>query len=150
MRGVDLRDWQLDEVRAAIAAIDDDPHIFGSTVYENVRLARPSATRADVREALGRVRLGSWVDNLPRGLDTMIGDGGFEVSGGERARIALARAILAAPSVLVLDEPTSHLDAETARAVLGQVLDAWDGKSLVMSTHRADDLERFDDVLSLT
>jgi ATP-binding cassette, subfamily C, bacterial CydCD len=150
MRGADLRTWRLDDVRSVIGLIDDDPHIFGSTVYENVRLARPSATRADVLAALCLVCLGEWVDNLPRGLDTVIGDGGFDVSGGERARIALARALLADPAVLVLDEPTSHLDGVTASDVLDQVMDAWEGRSLVVSTHRADDLARFDDVLTLS
>ena len=148
-RGEDLRTWSLDAVRSAIGLVDDDPHVFGSTVYENIRLARPSATRDDVREAVRRVRLDGWVDGLPRGLDTVVGDGGFEVSGGERARLALARIVLADPAVLVLDEPTSHLDGATARAVLDQVMEASAGRSLIVSTHRAHDLHAFDQVVAL-
>jgi ATP-binding cassette, subfamily C, bacterial CydCD len=148
-RGEDLRTWRLDAVRSSIGLVDDDPYIFGSTIYENLRLARPNATHHEVREAIRRVRLDEWVDSLPCGLDTVVGDGGFEVSGGERARLALARAVLANPAVLVIDEPTSHLDSATAQDVLEEVLDAWDGRSLIMSTHRADDLEPFDEVVVL-
>jgi ATP-binding cassette, subfamily C, bacterial CydCD len=148
-RGADLRAWSLDAVRTAIGLVDDDPHVFGSTVYENVRLARPSATRDDVRDALRRARLDTWVDSLPRGLDTVIGDGGFEVSGGERARLAVARAVLAQPEVLVLDEPTSHLDGATAREVLDEVLDAWADRPIIVATHRAADVDCFDEVVAL-
>jgi ATP-binding cassette subfamily C protein CydCD len=147
--GTDVRDLRLDAVRSVIGQVDDDPHIFGSSIFENVRLARPGASRDEVLDALRRVRLDEWVDSLPLGLDTLVGDGGFDVSGGERARIALARAVLANPSVLVLDEPTAHLDSATATDVLDHIVDAWAGRSLAVSTHRLDDLARFDEIVAL-
>ena len=93
----------------------DEPHVFASTVAENVRLARPEATDAEVEAALRSARLGDWLDALPDGLDTRLGDGAAAVSGGERTRLGLARAVLADTPVLVLDEPTAHLDGATAR-----------------------------------
>ena len=100
-----------DDVRTVVGLLDDDPYVFSSTLAENVRLARPDATDEDVADALGRARLGEWLTGLPDGLATRLGDGAASVSGGERARIGLARLLLADHPVLVLDEPTAHLDA---------------------------------------
>ena len=143
-------DLALDDVRRTVGLVDDDPHIFGSTVYENVRLARPDAEPAEVEQALVTARLRGWLDSLPDGLDTRIGEGADAVSGGERARIALARALLADPSVLVLDEPTAHLDAETARSVTESVLDSNAGRTLIWVTHGTIGLDEMDEVLDLT
>ena len=111
---VPLRSVALDDVRSTIGLVDDDPHLFATTLVENVRLARPGAPDSEVLDALLRARLGAWVGSLPEGLHTWIGDGHAQVSGGERARIAVARSLLAEHHVLVLDEPTAHLDHATA------------------------------------
>ena len=149
--GTDLRGLSLDDVRRTVGLVDDDPHVFASTVAENVRLARPDATDDEVRSALVRARLGAWVDALPAGIHTHVGAGQREVSGGERARLALARALLADPPVLVLDEPTAHLDGATAREVAAEMLDSATraGRSIVWITHGTVGLEAMDRVVRL-
>ena len=145
----DLRQLTFDDVRRTTGLVDDDPHIFASNVAENVRLARPEASDADVRAALDAAHLGDWLDGLPRGMSTMIGEGSAHVSGGERARIALARALLADQPVLVLDEPTAHLDADTARRVSDEVLGEERGRSIVWITHGTIGLDAMDTVIRL-
>ncbi|QSR30883.1 ABC transporter permease [Nocardioides sp. S5] len=149
--GTDLRRLTLDDVRRTVGLVDDDPHVFASSVAENVRLARPGASDDDVRDALDRARLGEWIDSLPDGVHTHVGAGSREVSGGERARLAMARALLADAPVLVLDEPTAHLDAATARAVAAQMLGsaARPGRSVVWITHGTIGLEAMDRVVHL-
>ena len=149
--GTDLRRLALDDVRRTVGLMDDDPHVFASSVAENVRLARPGASDDDVRDVLDRARLGAWVDGLPDGIHTHVGAGSREVSGGERARLALARALLADAPVLVLDEPTAHLDAATARDVAAQVLGAAarPDRSVVWITHGTIGLEAMDRVVHL-
>jgi ATP-binding cassette subfamily C protein CydCD len=99
--------------------------------------------------ALRRAWLGAWLDELPDGLDTRLGDGHAQVSGGERARLAVARSLLADSPVLVLDEPAAHLDTGTAEAVAQDVLDSAEGRSVVWITHGHTGLDRVDQVLDL-
>lgn len=149
--GTDLRRLALDDVRAVVGLVDDDPHVFASTVAENVRLARPESSDEEVRTALDRACLGAWVDDLPDGIHTHVGAGRRDVSGGERARLALARALLADPPVLVLDEPTAHLDTGTARAVAHEMLGAASraDRSVVWITHGTVGLDEMDRVVRL-
>ena len=140
----------LSDVRARIGLVDDDPHVFASTLRENLRLARPGADDAELLAALDRARLTPWVAQLPEGLDTFLGDGHADVSGGERARIGVARALLGDRRVLVLDEPTAHLDSGTAEALAADVLGtSADGRSVVWVTHGRAGLDRVDRVLRL-
>ena len=96
-----------------------------------------------------RARIWDWVEGLPGGWDTLVGEEGRELSGGQRQRIALARALLAGAPILVLDEPTAHLDVPTAEALLDDVLDAAAGRSVLLITHRSERLERMDEVVAL-
>jgi ATP-binding cassette subfamily C protein CydCD len=147
--GVDLRQLALDDVRRVVGLVDDDPYVFGSNVAENIRLARPGADDAEVEGALRAAHLGGWLDSLPHGLGTLIGEGNALVSGGERARIGIARALLADQPVLVLDEPTAHLDSATAQAVTDDLLAAGAGRSLVWITHGTIGLDAMSQVVRL-
>lgn len=139
----------LDAVRGTVGYVDDDPHVFASTLAENVRLARPAATDADVLDALRQARLDDWVAGLPDGMDTWLGDGHAAVSGGERARIGLARSLLLDQPVLVLDEPVAHLDAATATRIADDLLEASAGRTVVWITHSRIGLEHLDRVVDL-
>ena len=144
-----LPDIALDDVRRTVGLVDDDPHVFATTLAENVRLARPAASDVDVDAALRQARLGAWLDSLPDGLESWLGDGHAQVSGGERARIAIARSLLADQPVLVLDEPAAHLDGATAEELAAEVIDGVDGRTVVWITHAEAGLDRVDRVLSL-
>ena len=133
---IDLRSLPGDEVRRSIGLCAQDAHIFDSSIIENVRLARPDAGDAAVREALGRARLLEWVDSLPAGADTLVGEGGRRLSGGQRQRIELARTLLADRPVVILDEPTEHLDAPTASGLAEDLLAATAGRTVIVITHR--------------
>jgi ABC-type transport system involved in cytochrome bd biosynthesis fused ATPase/permease subunit len=104
-----------------------------------VRLARPDADDAAVEDTLDRARLGEWTARLPHGWDTLVGEDGAAVSGGERRRLALARALLADAPVLVLDEPTAHVDRPTASALIQDVLAAAPDGAVLLITHREDE-----------
>jgi ATP-binding cassette, subfamily C, bacterial CydCD len=149
LSGVDLRALALDDVRRDVGLVDDDPYVFASTLAANVRLARPAAEDAEVAAALSAAHLGPWLDGLPDGLLTLVGEGHHQVSGGERARLGIARAILADQPILVLDEPTAHLDTSTAQAVADDLLTASSGRSVLWITHGTVGLEAMDQVIRL-
>jgi ATP-binding cassette subfamily C protein CydCD len=121
---------------------DEADHVFASTVRENLRLARPDATDAELRAVLARVRLDGRPAGLPHGLDTWLGTGGGTISGGQRRRLATARALLADPDLLILDEPTEGLDEAGAAALMADLLTATDGRTVLLLTHRTEGLDR--------
>jgi len=147
--GAPLRALSLDDVRRRVGLVDDDPHLFATTLAENVRLARPEATDLEVAAALRQARLGDWLDALPEGLDTWLGDGHETVSGGERARIGIARSLLARQPVLVLDEPAAHLDHPTAVQLVTEVLTGPRHQAVLWITHGGVGLDRVDRVVDL-
>ncbi|NGZ99493.1 universal stress protein [Nocardioides sp. W3-2-3] len=130
-----LTDTAPDEVRRTVGLVDDQPHVFATTLLENVRLARPDAADAEVEDALRAACLGDWLGGLPDGLHTWLGAGHAGVSGGERARIGVARSFLAAHPVLVLDEPTAHLDHATAERLAHEVMTGQRSRSVLWITH---------------
>ena len=113
--GRDIREYRQTDIRRTFALAGQNAHVFNSTIRANLSLARPAATDADLEDALRRARIGDWVASLPDGLDTLVGEEGTQLSGGQRQRLTLARALLADAPVLILDEPTAHLDSETWR-----------------------------------
>ncbi|MFB0625751.1 thiol reductant ABC exporter subunit CydD [Streptomyces sp. AB3(2024)] len=147
--GVDARTLDGDDVRRFVGLCAQDAHLFDSSVRENLRLARTGASEEELREALAAARLLEWADGLPDGLDTLVGEHGERISGGQRQRLALARALLADFPVLVLDEPAEHLDLATADALTSDLLAATEGRTTVLITHRLAGLEAVDEVLVL-
>lgn len=147
--GTDARALDGDDVRRVVGLCAQDAHIFDSSVRENLRLAAPGASEARLREALAAARLLDWAEGLPDGLDTLVGEHGERISGGQRQRLALARALLADFPVLVLDEPAEHLDLATADALTADLLAATEGRTTVLITHRLAGLEEVDEVLVL-
>ncbi len=147
--GVDAREVSVEDVRALVAVVDDEPHIFATSLRENVRLATDGGGDATIEEAVRLAGLGPWLDALPDGLDTRLGSGDLGVSGGERARLGLARALASGRPVILLDEPLAHLDHATAETVLADVIRATRGRTVVMVSHRPEGLDAFDTVLDL-
>jgi thiol reductant ABC exporter CydC subunit len=147
--GVDVRTLDADAVRTRIALCDQEAHVFDSSIAENVRLARAGATDTEVRAALDAARLGPWIDTLPDGVHTRVGEHGALVSGGQRQRLALARALLADRPVLLLDEPTAGLDEPTAAALVADLLAAGTHRTTVLVTHREVSLEDVDEIVVL-
>jgi ATP-binding cassette, subfamily C, bacterial CydC len=148
--GRDVRELRQEDVRRTFAVAGQDAHVFDSTIRENLRLARPEATDAELLAALGRARIADWVSSMPDGLDTLVGEDGMQLSGGQRQRLVLARALLADAPVLILDEPTAHLDPPTARELMADVLDETRDRSVLLITHRPEGLDLVDEVVALT
>jgi ATP-binding cassette subfamily C protein/ATP-binding cassette subfamily C protein CydC len=145
----ELRECAGADVRRVITGMTQDAHVFHTTIRANLLLARPDATDADLREAARRARIVDWIESLPDRWDTLVGGDGATMSGGQRRRLLLARALLADPPVLVLDEPTEGLDPDTAAAVLADILDATRGRTTLLVSHERAGLAAADEILIL-
>lgn len=132
----DTRTLDGDDVRRVVGLCEQDPHIFDASLADNLRLARPGADAAVLEAALEAAGLLGWVRSLPAGLETAVGEHGARLSGGQRQRLALARALLADVRLLILDEPTEHLDEAAARAFVADLPAATKGRTLLVLTHR--------------
>jgi ATP-binding cassette subfamily C protein CydC len=140
MDGTDLREIPADRVREIVGYLPEDAYLFDTTIGDNLRIARPGAAGPEMRAALRSARLLDWVETLPDGLDTLVGEHGMALSGGQRRRLALARLLLTSARVLILDEPTEHLDDETAAALTRDLLEAAGDRTVLLMTHRTGDL----------
>jgi thiol reductant ABC exporter CydC subunit len=149
LAGRDLREYRQADVRRAVAVAGQDSHLFSASIRENVRLARPEADEEEIKNALHRARIWDWVEQLPHGLDTHVGEAGRELSGGQRQRVALARALLTDAPLLVLDEPTAHLDHATASRLVRDVFAAAADRSILLITHRPEGLDLVDEIVTL-
>ncbi|HSO54374.1 MAG TPA: ABC transporter ATP-binding protein [Actinomycetes bacterium] len=147
--GTDLRDLEVASLRRQLALVPQDPWMLDGTVADNVRFGRPGATREEVEAAARATRVDELIERLPDGWDTQIGEGGVRLSGGQRRRVALARAILRDASVLLLDEPTSGLDAASEQAVLDALDRAAEGRTVLSVSHRLSLAARADRVVVL-
>ncbi|MEE2038875.1 ABC transporter ATP-binding protein [Nocardiopsis sp. CT-R113] len=147
--GLDLREVTGDSLREAVGVVTQDAQLFHDTVGANLRYARPGATDAELEEALRMARLGPLLAQLPNGLETMVGDRGYRLSGGEKQRLAIARLLLKAPAVVVLDEATAHLDSESEAAVQEALAVALEGRTSLVIAHRLATVREADQILVL-
>jgi ATP-binding cassette subfamily C protein CydC len=147
--GIELADLDGDECRRVVGLVAQDAHIFDSTLGENLRLARRQATDEQLKAALAEVRMLDWAEQLPAGLRTELGERGARMSGGQRQRLAIARALLADFPLLILDEPGEHLDTATADAIVADMLALTGRRGTLLITHRLVGLEEIDEVLVL-
>lgn len=146
--GQDATALPLAAARERIALVDDEPHVLAGTLRANLALAAPGAEDPDLVDALHRAGLGTWFEGLAEGLDSRLGVGGLGVSGGERTRLAIARAVASGRPVLLLDEPVAHLDHPTAQSVLRDVVDHAEGRTVVMVTHHGVGLDLMDRIIT--
>ncbi len=145
--GLDVRDATLESLREAVGVVTQEAHLFHDTIRVNLRYGRPDATDEAIRAALRDAQIGDLVASLPDGLDTVVGDRGYRLSGGEKQRIAIARLLLKAPRVVVLDEATAHLDSESELAVQRALDTALSGRTSLVVAHRLSTVRGADQIL---
>jgi ATP-binding cassette subfamily B protein len=145
--GHDVREVTLQSLRDAIGVVTQDAHMFHDTIRANLAYARPEATDDQLWAALEAAQVGPLVRALPDGLDTVVGDRGYRLSGGEKQRMAIARLLLKAPGVVVLDEATAHLDSESEAAVQRALSHALAGRTSLVIAHRLSTIREADQIL---
>ncbi|HCL69624.1 MAG: ABC transporter [Actinomycetales bacterium] len=145
--GVDVREIARTDLRSVIGVVSQDAHLFHDTIGANLRYAEPNAAADDLVQACEDAQIINLIEQLPDGLDTVVGDRGYRLSGGEKQRLALARLFLKAPRVVVLDEATAHLDSENERLVQRALDSALDGRTSLVIAHRLSTIKRADQIL---
>jgi len=145
--GYDIRDVTLESLHDVVGVVTQDAHLFHDTIRANLTFARPSATELELIEACEAAQIWDLIASLPDGLDTVVGDRGYRLSGGEKQRVALARLLLKAPSVVVLDEATAHLDSESEVAVQRALKSALSGRTSLVIAHRLSTVREADQIL---
>jgi ATP-binding cassette subfamily B protein len=147
--GRDLRDVWMKDLRRVVALVDQSPFLFNASVAENIAYAKPEASREEIVEAARVAAIHDFIESLPDGYDTQVGERGLALSAGERQRIAIARAVLRRPAVIVLDEPTAALDPITEQAVASTLSSLLRGRTAIIITHRMSLVEIADQVIAL-
>jgi ATP-binding cassette, subfamily B, bacterial len=147
INGVDVRDATLESLRARIGVVTQDAHLFHDTIRANLVYAKPQATDAEITEALRAAQILSLVESLPKGVETLVGERGYRFSGGEKQRLAIARLLLKAPDIVILDEATAHLDSESEAAIQKALETALAGRTSIVIAHRLSTILRADQIL---
>ena len=145
--GLDVRDLTLESLRSVVGVVPQDAHLFHDTIRANLLYARPGATEAELVEVCRAAQIWDLISVLPDGLDTIVGDRGYRLSGGEKQRVALARLLLKAPSIVVLEEATAHLDSESEFAVQQALSVALQGRTSLVIAHRLSTVREADQIL---
>ena len=149
LAGVDVRDLTADSIRRTVGMVTQDGHLFHASIRENLLLAREDATDDQLWQVLRQARLEHLINELPDGLDTIVGERGYRLSGGERQRLTIARLLLAQPRVVILDEATAHLDATSEVAVQAALSDALQGRTALVIAHRLSTVHAADQIVVL-
>jgi|UniRef100_UPI00404B1664 ATP-binding cassette, subfamily B, bacterial len=147
--GHDIRDLTLESLRGAIGVVMQDAHLFHETIAENLRYAKNDATEDEMRVACESAQIWDLINSLPNGLDTMVGERGHRLSGGEKQRLAIARLLLKSPAVVILDEATAHLDSENEALVQAALQSALKGRTSIVIAHRLSTVRDADQILVL-
>ena len=147
--GRDVRDLTQHSLREAVGVVSQDPHLFHETIGSNLRYAKPDATREQLDAACRGARIFDTIEALPDGYDTVVGERGYRLSGGEKQRLAIARLLLKNPAVMILDEATSHLDNENEAAVQAALEEALKGRTALVIAHRLSTIRDADRIVVL-
>ncbi|MEY3361977.1 MAG: hypothetical protein RL531_1696 [Actinomycetota bacterium] len=147
--GHDVRDLTLDTVQRAVGVVMQDPHLFHESIRSNLRYAKPDATDTEIVAACRAARIHDLIETLPDGYDTIVGERGYRMSGGEKQRIAIARVLLKGPSIIILDEATSHLDSESELAIQRALDEALHGRTALVIAHRLSTIVAADRIVVL-
>ena len=147
--GHDVRELTLDTVQRAVGVVMQDPHLFHESIRANLRYAKPDATDDEIVAACRAARIHDLIETLPDGYDTVVGERGYRMSGGEKQRIAIARVLLKGPSIIILDEATSHLDSESELAIQRALDEALHGRTALVIAHRLSTIVAADRIVVL-
>jgi ATP-binding cassette subfamily B protein len=149
INGTDIRDFTAQSLRDSIGVVMQDAHLFHETITENLRYAKEDATEEEMIEACKAAQIWNLIDSLPNGFDTMVGERGHRLSGGEKQRLAIARLLLKAPAIVILDEATAHLDSENESLVHEALKVALRGRTSIVIAHRLSTVMEADQILVL-
>jgi len=150
INGKSINDWNLDELRRHIGMVPQEVLLFGGSIRENIAYARPEATEEEIIDAAKKANAWQFISQFPEGLDTLVGERGVKLSGGQRQRVAIARAILKDPSLLILDEATSSLDAESEALVQEALDELMKGRTTIIIAHRLATIRKVDRIYVLS
>ena len=149
INGIDIKELKITDLRALIGVVTQDSHMFHESIRENLRYAKSDATEEELLVACDAAQIGNFIRSLPNGFDTVVGERGHRLSGGEKQRLAIARLLLKAPKIVILDEATAHLDSENEALVQKAFETALQGRTSVVIAHRLSTIQNADQILVL-